>query len=261
MPTLFRLLAESGGSADRHSRRELETLIARLARGRERELPQDEEHSDLLEALQPFDPDWTWVREVHAAMSAHPHARTGLRLLRCERGLDDAWTAIAVLDQLQHADVRRGDGVCAGFLAQRDEQGLAVYPRVFRQVCSNGAIAARVIQVDVRAAGAGVGEAVALCLSGETFSSVLKSLRAAAALPVDDQLGLLARSGLDVDPRVVLGAREERDGTVWGLVNALTALARRAPDLRERVRLERQTENILRAAGLETRARALAGVT
>jgi hypothetical protein len=213
-------------------------------RGEDGDLP------DLLETLQPSDPDWTWVHEVHEIMQERSRIRTSLRLLQCEREPEGAWTGIAVLDELQRGNVRSRDAVHGGFLALRDEVGLAVYPRVYRQICSNGAIAAGLIHVDVRDGEVGVGDAVRACLSGEEFTGTVARFQAAAELVIGDEVRFLLRARLERAPRDVLAAREDQDRTVWGLVNALTALARGAGDLRERVKVERQVENILQAAGI-----------
>lgn len=236
---LHRALLASGRGASR--------LRRVLGTTRSRTLP------DLLEVLTPTDADWTWVNAVHEVMREHSRARE-LALLQCARDASGAWTGVAVLDELQRANVRRGDAVLGGFAILRDAHGLAVYPRVYRQVCANGAVAARVIAVDVRTEGVSTEDAIRTCLSGAPFDAAVARFRAAAALQVDDDLRLLARAGLTRDPGEVLAAREDRDPTVWGLVNALTALARRAPGLPERVGLERQVENLLQAAGITSGA-------
>src|SRR5262249_47016490 len=116
--------------------------------------------------------------------------------------------------------------------------------------CANGAIAAGLIQIDVRKEGVEVGDAGRTCLSGETFAGTVTRFQVAARLAVRDEVRMLVRARLRRAPKDVLAAREDRDPTVWGLVNALTALARGASSLPERVRLERQVENILQAAGI-----------
>lgn len=213
--------------------------------------------TDLLAALPPADGDRAWVAaaaETCEDLRARGHR---LKLVDCERTTGaDGHCGIVLVEPAVALSVTQGDVVCAGVALLRGAGARpVVMPRTFRRVCSNGA---------VTDAGSGeareitpheVGDAMRECLTVEALQHMVDRYREAAASPVGDPRGLLARARL-ATPLDALRAhwREARDSSVWGLVNAATALAHTEPDLARRLERERDAERILVAARAPARA-------
>lgn len=150
-------------------------------------------------------------------------------------------------------DVRPGDRVQGG-VALRSAQGeVWVHPYVFRQVCRNGAIVAHAVQTrhlaDLDSLPAGeadeaVREAVRACCVEEAFTTAAGEMRSAAGAEIDLVLNLLPFLSRLAGPgrEDILGDVLERffrdgDRSRFGLMNAVTSLARdtRDPELRWRL--------------------------
>lgn len=208
---------------------------------------------DLLAQLPVGDEDREWVKTVHEVMRERRVRGTRVGLLQCQREDEGAWTGIAVIDPHQSGSVRPGDLVYGGFVALRDDEGLAVFPRIFRQVCRNGLVVGTVLSTDVVGQHADLRSALQACLSREHFDATVQRLQFAAQMPVADEIGLLRQARVRALPREVLDAHEERDPTVYGVINAVTALARQADTLHRRVELERAAGRILQTVGVGAR--------
>jgi hypothetical protein len=158
-------------------------------------------------------------------------------------------------------EVTPGDHIRAGVAVRVTGAEICVHPYTFRQVCSNGAIAAHALQTrrlervpstgmfaptyDVALALTDFRLAVQACASPEAFKAVASEMRSAAEMNADLFLYLLPSLAnmpedmveylvpLVVD-RFTLGA----DRSVFGLLNAVTSAARDARDPETRWRLE-----------------------
>lgn len=190
-----------------------------------------------------------WVFELADALAG----RRGLRMTHCERGTD--YTAIAVVDESQTASIRPRDESCGGFAAVRDRQGdVEILPRIYRQVCTNGAVMMTHTGAGILHETGSVRDAVNACLSGATTTAAFDVLRRAARTPVSDPIALLRRARVDAPAAEIWRDREEADDSVFGVVNALTASARREPRFARRLDIERGAARVLAAAGLAGRA-------
>jgi hypothetical protein len=158
------------------------------------------------------------------------------------------WTR-ALLDRVDN--VRRGDQVQGGVALKATEEEIRVYPYVFREVCSNGAIIAQTLGSTVVDAAetiepeevlASVREAVGVCCSAELFAGNVRQMRDATADQAITMLSLISRmTGLGRTDLLALIMEQffrEGDQTRFGLANAVTAVARETPDPELRWNLE-----------------------
>ena len=155
------------------------------------------------------------------------------------------------------ADVRPGDAVQGGVAVRVVGGEILVHPYTFRQVCTNGAIRAFALETRRVARGEGgyegaaalaaFAEAVRACAAPSAFARGVDEMRTAAESEADYALMLmpmLARmdreSARRLAERVV--ARFEggpaRDRSAYGLLNAVTSVARDTRDPETRWRLE-----------------------
>jgi hypothetical protein len=147
-----------------------------------------------------------------------------------------------------------GDRVQGGVAVRSNERGVLVHPYTFRQICRNGAIVAQAVetrQVDfadfetpVEAAEA-TAEAVALSGAPEAFRRSVGRMRTARETRADLALNLipmLSRFPDGVGESVMRMVFEEflreEDQSLYGLFNAVTAVAREQRDPETRWRLE-----------------------
>lgn len=173
---------------------------------------------------------------------------------------DDGRTLIvrSVLDA--HDEVRPGDRIRAGVAMRAVDAEIAVHPYTFRVVCSNGAIVAHSLESQIfERTLAGVivpasEEAVILsnlrravrdCADPRSFARTTNELRAAAATPADMALYLLPafarmpRAAMRrMLPVIIEQFKSAGDESAFGLMNALTALARDTEDPETRWELE-----------------------
>jgi hypothetical protein len=156
------------------------------------------------------------------------------------------------------ADVRPGDRVHAGVAVRTHDTEILVHPYSYRVVCTNGAITAsttgsRVVErVGLAAASPVIAEvlenlraAVRACAAPGSLDATVGAMRAAARREADVMLQLMpllphmppaVRAGV---LRSIIGRFEGgRDRSVFGLVNAVTSVARDADDPDIRWRLE-----------------------
>ena len=163
----------------------------------------------------------------------------------------------AVLPVVRH--VRAGDRVQAGIAVMTTNEEILVHPYTFREVCRNGAIRAEAIQtrhvhrVEFSAPTSAVDdvigelrEAFQACSAPESFSTVIRQMRSAMERKVDSVIELVAffstHSSLHPVNRIVaeiLGRfMGQPDRSLFGLMNAVTSVARDEPDPETRWRLE-----------------------
>jgi len=164
----------------------------------------------------------------------------------------------SVLDA--HDEVRPGDRIRAGVAMRAVDGEIAVHPYTFRLVCTNGAIVAHSLESQTfERAIAGVlvpssEEAVTLsnvrravrgCADPKAFARATNELRTAAATPADMALYLLPalarmpRATMRrMLPMIIEHFKSAGDESAFGLMNAVTALARDAEDPETRWDLE-----------------------
>ena len=153
-------------------------------------------------------------------------------------------------------EVKRDDRVRDGVALRATDHEIWIHPYVFRQVCSNGAIIAQAVQtrrienVDdlvPEEAVAAIREALRACCAEEAFEAVAEGMLSA----------ILARAGLVMYLMPLLGRLPDQqvaaprlfsdimtrfvhdaDSSRFGLMNAVTSLARDTSDPDTRWRLE-----------------------
>jgi hypothetical protein len=130
-----------------------------------------------------------------------------------------------------------------------------VHPYVFRQVCSNGAIVAHTVQttrveqvdsLDPEQAASAIREAVRACCAEEHFASFAEGMRSASEVQADlvlNLMPLLSRFANRDDAarllRQIMGRfTRDADPSRFGLMNAVTSVARDTRDPETRWRLE-----------------------
>ncbi|HKI31285.1 MAG TPA: hypothetical protein VKA46_05425 [Gemmataceae bacterium] len=152
------------------------------------------------------------------------------------------------------AEVQPGDRVQGGVAIRACQGQVWVHPYVFRQVCRNGAIVAHAVQTRHLAdldslpadeADEAVREAVRCCCAAEAFTTAAAEMRNAVGADIDVVLNLmpfLSRLGGSNSSQFlgeILGRFfGDADRSRFGLMNAVTSLARDTRDPEVRWRLE-----------------------
>lgn len=156
---------------------------------------------------------------------------------------------------LPHVDeVRPRDRMHGGVALRATTEQVWVHPYLFRQVCKNGAIMSQSLQTRHLAgidepgsddAAQQVREAIEVCCSAEAFTSSIDQVRSATEIQADAALTLmphLARFPAAQQATMLQMIFErffaERDTTRFGLMNAVTSVARDTRDPETRWRLE-----------------------
>ena len=207
---------------------------------------------DLAESLGPDHQDRAWVeRATDCLVGLRAGARPRLCLLNCDWNQDTGRIAVAVDDPSCLASVRVGDTISAGCAIVRDEDGgLCVMPRIYRKSCANGAVIHEGVAQDVMASSNTFEAAIERCFAAEVVRDAVDRFRAADRIPVPDPVAILARTNLRTPPLAVLDAwRSEPVRTGWGLLNAITAAARREGDFTRRIEMEKDAARLLTALG------------
>jgi hypothetical protein len=154
-------------------------------------------------------------------------------------------------------EVRPGDAVHGGVALRAFGEFVDVHPFVYRQVCTNGAIVADALEsrrvqrvgmaaptVAINAVVAEVRLAVRGCGHPSAFESAVDAMRRATRQPATALMAMLLMFGSDRRmTRVLLSHAAERleageDRSAFGLMNAITSLARDSRDPERRWRLE-----------------------
>lgn len=208
---------------------------------------------ELLLALGEDDPDRDWVGAVTAVVAELNSQGRRLTLADCERepGLD-GFCNVVLFDRTTVCSVRKGDEVYAGVQVLRTPAtGLVAAPRQLRQVCSNGSVAYCGERSGFEVEAHEVATAVVEFLARDEFARVGERLRWAAHVAVDDLDAVLAAAAVATsEPELRRAFRAGDDPTLFGLLNAATALAHGEPDPARRLDRERDAERLLAAAEL-----------
>lgn len=219
---------------------------------------------DLLEALGQAHPDRSWVESVRDRMESLKRRGLGVRLLACEHeeGPDGFLTIAASAPDLK-LEVLPGDWMQVGFAVMRDGSGpVRAWPRLLREVCANGSLVC-VGELERHEGAEGTGEAIERFLDPARYEAAVEAFRAARATAVPDpreyldEMGWIGSEDLialrrqqraefeaytaELEarlPEIEVRFEEEGDGSLYGLVNALTATARDVDDWPERLALE-----------------------
>jgi hypothetical protein len=151
-------------------------------------------------------------------------------------------------------EVRLGDKLQAGVALRATENEAWIHPYVFRQVCRNGAIVAHALQSRHLEAGdfattdetdAAIAEAVRVCCEDEAFAEASGDMNAARDKVADVTLNLLPvlsrlrpELGTQIFRMIVERFFDGEDASRYGLMNAVTSVARDTPDPEVRWNLE-----------------------
>jgi len=162
---------------------------------------------------------------------------------------------------LAEGEVRPGDRIRGGVAVRALGAEIQVHPYTFRKVCSNGAIAAHALEThrlervestevfapsyDVAVVLAELRSAVEACAAPEVFEKSTNEMRSAAEVQADVALQLLPaiarwpqHMAASVLPLIFQRFAADGDQSAFGLVNAVTSLARDTRDPETRWRLE-----------------------
>jgi hypothetical protein len=167
----------------------------------------------------------------------------------------------AILPQVR--EIRARDQVQGGVALRVAGRQIRIHPYLFRQVCRNGAIMAQAVETrlvkrleetplaapaeyEVAEVLAEVRDVVRACCTEEVFTANAEQVRSAADLDADAMLNLLphlfqmaASLGADILPQILERYfADAEDRSVFGLMNAVTSLARDTPDPERRWDLE-----------------------
>ena len=160
-------------------------------------------------------------------------------------------------------ELRPRDGMQGGVALRSNEQEIRVHPYLFRQVCRNGAIIVQAIQTrqielegrptpDVAEVMVDLREAIRDCCSPNAFSNGVKAMRTASEREADLALQLLpllrrllGAQAATVLTQILRRFTGEKDLSAFGLVNAVTSVARDTSDPETRWDLEELGGGIL----------------
>jgi hypothetical protein len=150
-------------------------------------------------------------------------------------------------------EVRPRDRLQGGVALRGTESQVWVHPYVFRQVCRNGAITAQALQtchltgideIPCDEASESIREAIEICCADEAFTTAVKQTRSAAEIEADLALTLLphlahfpANQRGELLTMILDRFSTGKDTSRFGLMNAVTSVARdtRDPELRWRL--------------------------
>ncbi|MBI3862263.1 MAG: hypothetical protein HY290_10245 [Planctomycetia bacterium] len=150
-------------------------------------------------------------------------------------------------------EVRPHDRHQGGVALRGTESQVWVHPYVFRQVCRNGAIMAQALEtchltgideISCDEASESVREAIATCCSDKAFTTAVEQTRSAATIQADLALSILSHLShfpadrlSDFLAMIFERFTNGRDNSRYGLMNAVTSVARdtRDPELRWRL--------------------------
>jgi hypothetical protein len=151
-------------------------------------------------------------------------------------------------------EVRAGDTLQAGVALRALERAVWVHPYVFRQVCRNGAIIAHALQTrhietddfaTAEGAASAIREAVRVCCDDEAFTSAAGDIQSAREKVADVAINLLPvlarirpELGTQIFRMIVERFFDGEDASRYGLMNAVTSVARDTTDPEVRWHLE-----------------------
>jgi hypothetical protein len=160
-----------------------------------------------------------------------------------------------------HTEVHPGDAIRAGVAVRATGADILVHPYTFRQICSNGAIAAHALETrrlermlstevfvaayDVEVGLTDLRLAVRACAAREAFDASAQAMRSASEVQADIALHLLPllarmpeRMSARVLPAIFQRFAGGGDRSAFGLMNAVTSVARDTRDPETRWQLE-----------------------
>lgn len=151
-------------------------------------------------------------------------------------------------------ETRPGDGIQAGVALRMVGGEILIHPYLYRLVCKNGAIWARTLATTrlemgetrtVEDVAPQIREAVRACAAPEVFRGAMEAIGSSQRRLADLEITLLSwMSGLPGERaarllrQIVENFSREADLSAFGLMNAVTALARDTADAELRWRLE-----------------------
>jgi hypothetical protein len=153
----------------------------------------------------------------------------------------------------QMEEIRAGDNVQGGVALRVTDTVASVYPYVFRLVCKNGAIMAHAVggreipnldSVPAFETVSLVREAVESCCHSNAFTTAAEQMRTAAQHPFDAILNMmpflsrLSAFSPELGQQIFRRFFQDNDRTRYGLMNAVTSLARDTRDHASRWHLE-----------------------
>jgi hypothetical protein len=190
---------------------------------------------------------------------------------------DDGQSLFARAVLAADAEIRPGDTVRAGVAVRVLASEIVVHPYTFRTICSNGAIVAHAMEsrslersqstevflptYDIAVTLTGFRTAVRACAAPEAFDAAADEMRTAAQVQADMTLQLLptlARLPQQMAAHVMraIFQRYAADGdqSAFGLMNAVTSVARDTDDVEARWNLEELGGGIPARLGRQPRA-------
>ncbi|MEE9126287.1 MAG: hypothetical protein V3U11_04040, partial [Planctomycetota bacterium] len=191
------------------------------------------------------------VRAVAKALNGCQRRGDVPVLLACQwDDSPDGHLAIAAINSSVAENVKLNDLVVAGFAAVRNSSGqLAVMPRIYRKTCDNGEVTQEVEGpnlLDHENDDEEIVSRIQRCMDGVVFAGTVRGLQRTTQITVDDPIEVL------LEARVVTPLEEairefvnQDDRTGWGLINAVTATARRVENFARRVEREADAARIM----------------
>jgi hypothetical protein len=169
----------------------------------------------------------------------------------------------AVLPEM--VEIRKGDGINAGVALRAFGTFVMVHPYTFRRVCSNGAIMAhandtrmirRLLDGDAEIDYEEFRETVRECVKPAAFERAVGQMRQAASVQADLAIAMMtmmsrwpARMVLTWMERFTAEFEAAQDRTGYGVMNAVTAAARKTTDPDMRWNIEELGGEILERFG------------
>ena len=143
-------------------------------------------------------------------------------------------------------EIRPRDGVQGGVAVKATEEEVWIYPYFFRLVCRNGTIIAQTLGSrsvtdlplqEPESARQVIREGIVACCAEEVFSEAVWNMRSASQAPIDVGIALLPLGSRLSGPghigmlsQIMDQFFRDRDQTRFGLMNAITAVARDTKD-------------------------------
>jgi len=194
---------------------------------------------------------WLTTREIRALFEEEIGAVAG----KVSETYDDGNLLLARSILPGTREVSRGDRVQGGVALRAIEGEIWVHPYVFRQVCKNGAIRAHAIQTrhiarddfpveDEAEVATALREAVRASCAEDAFAGSVEEMRSARETEADMALAMLPlisklppNAAAEVIRLITRRHEGSRDRSRFGLMNAVTSVARdtRDPELRWRL--------------------------
>jgi hypothetical protein len=193
--------------------------------------------------------------------------------------LTETMLYLKAIDRTLTASIRDGDIVCGGLIIRNSEVGasaLRVEPFILRKVCSNGLILERSLkkihlgrqtmevgeidwseetrELEDRALWSKVRDIIRATFDKRVFQSWVEKLRESTKVkierPIEAVDNIVGHLGLSEEQKLKL-LMHFSEPTKYGLVNAITNLARETEDVEEQVRLEEFGGRILASKNLK----------